>query len=61
MKFAIKLYKYDNQLFDAWVYAEDKVQLFDSLDKANQVLISLSERNPKGIYVSCLYIQDENL
>lgn len=60
MKFAIKLLEYDNQIFDAWVYDKDNVFLFDSLDQANQVLIGLSRKNPKGLYIVSLYKEDES-
>lgn len=59
MKFGIKLLEYDYQIFDMWVYEGSDICLFDTLDQANQVLLDFSRKNPKGLYIVCLYEEEK--
>lgn len=55
MKFGIKLLEYNDQMFDAWVYGDNDILLFDTLEEANQILLDYSKKNPKGHYLVSLY------
>tara|TARA_B110000503_G_C7006878_1_gene353995 strand:+ start:348 stop:521 length:174 start_codon:yes stop_codon:yes gene_type:complete len=55
MKFGVKLLSYNDQIFDAWVYRDNDILLFDTLDQANEVLLDYSKKNPKGQYIVSLY------
>jgi hypothetical protein len=58
MKFGVKLLSYNDQIFDMWVWEGSSICLFDTLDEANQVLLDISKKNPKGLYIVCLYEEE---